>query len=209
VASFLSRLFGRAPAAPEPERPAETGLEDLRAWIRADVFAGFADEDVILRQAGDSFEGEIDPAVVRREAPAMLREALAEYARASADWPAVTDCDRLDAAFAALEEGGIVARQNFACCMSCGSAEIWDEMEGEGTVPVRGYTFYHEQDTEAAVEGNGVYLAYGAVEEGEAASLVVAREVVARLEAAGLSPEWNGSIDRRIAVPLNWKRRRV
>jgi len=35
---------------------------------------------------------------------------------AQREWPSVTDCDRLDRAFADLNGRGIVARQNFACC---------------------------------------------------------------------------------------------
>jgi hypothetical protein len=212
MASFLDRLLGRAAPAPTPAvaNPEDGALKDLRARVRMDVAAGYDDEDVILTHIGDYFEEEIDPDVVRREAPRILREEVAAHARATAQWPAVTDCDRLEAAFAALEEDGVVARQNFTCCMTCGSTEIWDEIreaEEEGQT-VRGYTFFHAQDTEAAVEGHGVYLAYGACDEGEAPALKVARRIVSHLEAQGLRPEWNGSWDQRIALPLDWKRRR-
>lgn len=216
--SFLDRLLGRVSptSAPVPivDAPEERSLDDQRADLRekiqADVVAGFYDEDVILTHVGDYFEEEIDPATVRREAPQLLREVLAEHARAAATWPAVTDCDRLDAAFAALEADGVIARQNFTCCMTCGSTEIWDEIQvaTDAGLPARGYAFYHSQDTDAAVEGRGVYLAYGACEEGEAPALAVGHQIVAALTAQGLSPEWNGSWDQRIALPLDWKRRR-
>ena len=207
--SFLDRLFGRTPPPPPPPEDTDA-IAELRAKITADVAAGFYDEDVILTDLPDIFEGEIDPDLVRAEAPRLLREALAAHARDAATWPAVTDCDRLDAAFAALEAEGVIARQNFTCCMSCGSTEIWDEMRvaHEEGAPVEGYTFYHVQDTESAVEGHGIYLAYGACEEGEAAALAVADRIVAELRANGLAPRWDGRWDQRIAVPLDWKRRR-
>ncbi|WP_404336450.1 DUF6891 domain-containing protein [Sphingomonas sp. MMS12-HWE2-04] len=215
---FLGRFFGRRPATdaaaapssvPAPEAAMDARTQ-LREKLRQDVAAGFDDEDVILTNIADYFEDEIDPALVRREAPAILREVLAEHARAAASWPAVTDCDRLDAAFAALEADGIIARQNFTCCMTCGSAEIWDEVEEASNdgLQARGYTFYHFQDTDAALEGHGIFLAYGACEDGEAAALDIAGEVVAALEAHGLSPAWGGSWSERIALPLDWKRRR-
>ena len=206
---FLDRLFGRTPP-PLTQEPEGAPLAELREKIRAEVYGGFEDEDAILTGMPEYFEGTLDEALVRREAPRLLRAALAEHAADAARWPAITDCDRLDAAFDALEAEGVIARQNFTCCTTCGSAEIWDEMgeAREAGLPVEGYTFYHMQDTEAAVDGHGVYLAYGATEEGEEAALAVARRVVARLEASGLAPDWDGDIGRRIAVPLDWKRRR-
>jgi len=208
---FLDRLFGRTPPPdPAPEPAVADAIAELREKIRSEVYGGFEDEDTILTGMPEYFEGTLDEALVRREAPRLLREVLADHAAEAARWPAITDCDRLDAAFDALEEEGVIARQNFTCCMSCGSAEIWDEMgeAKEAGLPVAGYTFYHMQDTEAAVDGHGVYLAYGATEEGEEAALAVARRVIARLEASGLAPDWDGDIGRRIAVPLDWKRRR-
>jgi hypothetical protein len=65
---------------------------------------------------------------------------------------------------------------------------------------VRGYTFYHMQGTEPAVEGCGVYFNYGAVEEGEESALRVANEIVDVLSRHGLN-------SNTIKVQLDWKRR--
>lgn len=134
-----------------------------------------------------------------------MRAILAAHLAEQATWPAITDCDRLDAAFAALEASGIVCRQNFSCCGTCGAYEIWDEaaaLEAAGT-PVRGYAFYHVQDTESAVRGYGLYLNYGAAAEGEAAALAIAGEIVAALQQRGLRVDWNGQWSRRIGVALD------
>ncbi|WCM26426.1 hypothetical protein NDN01_20860 [Sphingomonas sp. QA11] len=215
--SLFDRLFGRreamtttaevAPAAsPDPDEK----IDRLRDQIRRDVATGFYDEDVILVQAVASFEEEFDPPVLRREAQRLLREALLEHSEAQRGWPERTDCDRLDDAFAALEARGIVSRQHFTCCGTCGSTEIWDEIDAveKAGRPARGYAFYHVQDTERAAEGGGLHLNYGACEEGEEAALAVAKDIVTHLEAHGLRTEWDGSWAQRIAVSLDWKRRR-
>lgn len=186
-------------------------IDELRDYMRREVAGGFAGEDAILQGVADFFEGEIDSTLVQQEAPGLLREALAEQAVAEQGWPDLTDCDRLNAAFAALEADGVISRQNFSCCGTCGAAEIWDEIaeaEKEGR-SARGYTFFHMQDTESAVEGYGLYLNYGACEEGEAAAVAVGKEIVAQLAAHGLQTDWDGSLSKRIGVSLDWKKRRV
>ncbi|MDV3457727.1 hypothetical protein RZN05_12095 [Sphingomonas sp. HF-S4] len=216
--SFIRRLFGWAgggdsrelPAASDQGDTADDPIAMLRDKIRADIANGFYDEDAILTNLPEYFDDEIDPALIRRDAPRLLRETLAEHAAREAEWPKVTDCDRLDAAFAALEADGVIARQNFTCCGTCGSTEIWDEIHTaqDAGLPARGYAFYHMQDTDSAVEGSGIYLGYGACEEGEEAALAIARDIIAELESQGLATHWDGSWSQRIGVTLDWKKRR-
>ncbi|MCS7072712.1 MAG: hypothetical protein NZM00_14500 [Anaerolinea sp.] len=187
-----------------------TILDKLHGYIRREIAAGFESPAAIIESAVEYLGDEASPAILRPHAQRLVREILAAHLAEQATWPAITDCDRLDAAFAALEAGGIVCRQNFSCCGTCGAYEIWDEaaaLEAAGT-PVRGYAFYHVQDTESAVEGYGLYLSYGAATEGEAAALAIADEIVAALRQQGLRVDWNGQWSRRIGVLLDWKRRR-
>ena len=186
-------------------------LDEIHGYIRRDIATGFESPDEIVDSVVELLSDEADSAVLRPYARRMAGEVLAEQLAEQATWPEVTDCDRLDAAFAGLEEGGIVCRQHFSCCGTCGVGEIWDEIEAarEGGANVRGYVFYHAQDTERAVDGDGLYLNYGAVTEGETAALEVAREVISALERHGLRTEWNGEWSRRIGVVLDWKRRRA
>lgn len=209
----LFKWFARsgASAAPEPVVADETEtLAWLRSQIERDVAAGFYDEDEILRSAAASFEDELDAKLLRSHAQQYLREALARHNAEQREWPEHTDCDRLDAAFDALESDGVIARQHFSCCGTCGSSEIWDEVAAaaEAGMPARGYAFYHMQDTEAATECGGLYLNYGACEDGEAAALAIAREIVARIEEHGLKTDWDGRWETRIGVEIDWKRRR-
>lgn len=185
-------------------------MAELRGLIATKVREGFDTRDEIIENFThylyEHGHGEGASVLAIR----LTDEALAEHQKRQSSWPDTTECDRLDAAFAELERRGIVARQNFSCCGTCGATEIWDEMRQVYAAgqPVKGYTFYHMQDTEAAVEGGGLYLNYGATEEGEAAAVAVAEEIVTVLNESGLAADWNGQLNTRICVSLDWKRRR-
>lgn len=182
-------------------------VEGLRESIALQVRGGFLDEADIIEIATERANEECDASVAAR-VPGMVREAFAAQYAEQATWPVVTDCDRLDDAFAALERQGIVARQNWTCCMPCGTAEIGGEMEDAGkSGPVCGYTFFHQQDTESAAEGYGVYLAYGAESANEEESVAVGQRVCDALRSAGLEPDWNGDLATRIRLPLKWQKR--
>lgn len=187
----------------------DQAMEDLKQRIRLDLGSGFYTYDEIVQNAVDYVIDEMDETLAANEARRLLPEMITQLRSEQEAWPAVTDCDRLDSAFRKLEEKGIISRQNFTCCGTCGSAEIWDEMAAvrDSGGPVTGYAFYHMQDTERAVDGDGLYLNYGATEEGEEAALDVASQIVAELEANGLKTDWNGSWNQRIAVELEWKKR--
>ncbi len=188
----------------------QKALDEMRDRIQRDVAAGFHNEEQIRTGVLEVLADEYDGDELRPHAEQLTREAIQTHLREQANWPPQTDCDRLDAAFAELERAGIVARQDFSCCGNCASGEIWGEVETANRRGqcVRGFTYYHMQDTEAAVEGHGVYLGYGAVQEGEAAALEIAREIVATVQRHGLTVEWDGTWKKRILVRLDWKRRR-
>lgn len=63
------------------------------------------------------------------------------------------------------------------------------------------------QGTESAVAGYGLYLYYGAIDEGEAPALQVASEIVDALQRHGLKTKWNGAWSNAIYIQLDWKRR--
>src|SRR6476646_9453157 len=102
--SVWNRLFGNARSAP-PAPPAnddDTVLSHLREQIRWDVAAGFYDPPQIFENAVDAFEDEMERSLLQDHARLCLGEELAAHAAAQCTWPAPTDCDRLDSAFAAL-----------------------------------------------------------------------------------------------------------
>jgi len=182
---------------------------NVTEYIRNKVAAGFDRPDEIAQSAADVFSDEASPLELEAFAKTEVPRVIEEHLRAEMDWPSPTDCDRLDAAFAELEANGIVARQDFSCCGNCGVAEIYDEMDQaqKQSMPVRGYTFYHTQDTEAAAEGHGLYLNYGSTEEGETPAVAVGHEIATTLRKHGLRSRWDGELKQRIDVGMQWQRR--
>jgi hypothetical protein len=180
----------------------------IRGRIRSKVVGGFLDHESALKLAQE----EVADEATAGEVAALFGEVVAENEASKAAWSPVTDCDRLDAAFDDLNARGIMARHDWWCCGSCGAAAMPEERERvEGLQPeqaVRGYTFYDNQDTDAAAAGDGLYLSYGAVDDGKAAALEIGREVVTTLERHGLRTSWNGSLANRIGIELVWQRRK-
>ena len=188
-------------------------LEALQNRVIEEVSAGFEDKEGIIVTTIEYIGGhcdfhhipcddeELEQAVI-----ATVEKHLTRHYEEQVAWGYPTDCDRLDEAFEALNEMGIVARQNFSCCQNCGTTEIWAEVANtEGAV---GFVFYHFQDTEYAVQGHGLYLSYGSVERTPAASRVIGRRIVDTLRLVGLPSDWNGRLSQRIFIPMAWHRRR-
>lgn len=187
-------------------------VQEARGFVRTMVargdrtFADILDEAVeyVLDENEDA-----DTDTVTRICECEIDAAFASHLAAQATWPEVTDCDRLDRAFEALNAGGIVARHDFSCCQTCGLAEIDDEIRGavDAGVDVSGFTFYHSQDTDRAAEGGGLYLTFGHLDGNEVSGIAIARVIVDKLQEAGLKTDWDGSFGKRISISLDWKRR--
>lgn len=186
-----------------------SATDHLRLYIDRVVREGFDDEETIVQRATDYASDELG-SPMRREVKRLTAERLAAHRQQQAKWQGPTDCDRLDAAFLAMQRRGVVARQNFSCCSNCGHGEMWDEMRAMGpNARVIGYAFYHAQDTDSAVEGGGLYVKYGAIERGEEAAVGIGSIIRDELRRAGLKVDWNGSSNQAIGVVhLDWKRRR-
>jgi hypothetical protein len=189
--------------------PTKKQLANLKRAAAAYVAEGFSDRaDIIARFTDDPDEeeyGEVDEEAVE----ALVDLALRAHHTKQKRWKLPTDCDKLDTAFKSLERKGVVARQNFTCCSNCGHHEIWDEVkQTRAKGKVIGYAFYHQQDTEAAVDGGGIYVKFAAVENDDVKKRLVGQKVVDSLTAAGLKPRWDGDPGCAVAVKLKWRKRR-
>lgn len=185
-------------------------LQQLRDYIGREVKGGFTPVDEIPEFAVEYLADEAEESVLRPHAESYTAEALVALSEEQKTWPTRTDCDRLDAAFAGLDAAGILARQDFSCCQNCGHGEMWALVEdavAQGR-DIRGYAFYHQQDTEHAVEGYGLFIAWGATHAGEPPLVSVGHEVADALRREGLNVTWDGNTKKRISVSMEWKRRR-
>lgn len=198
----------------EPTPSLESEVTDL---IRSELAQGFRAREEIASYVGDMLGDVHDAAEVVAAAERLLPGLVAEREAEMAGWPAVTDCDRLDAAFEELNARGIMARHNWWCCGNCGCDVMPDErkrLRGKWQgVPIVGYAFYHAQDTECAAAGGGIYLNFGSCEQTrkraryEAKSLEVGRTIVEVISKHGLSVAWDGTHGQRPRVEMEWRRR--
>ncbi|MFE5580742.1 DUF6891 domain-containing protein [Kitasatospora sp. NPDC056531] len=183
-------------------------LLEARERARELIRCGFQEPDEIAESLVEVLD---DQGLTQEEAERIVAPLWTERLAEQAEWPQTTDVDRLEEAFDALEEQGIVAAMDFTCCAGCGYAEIGDEADEDSY----GFVFFHQQDTEAAAAGRGLMLRYGGFRAGEEPGEVserrtveVGRAVVAALEAVGLPVEWDGSPHTAIRVaPLEWLNR--
>ncbi len=192
----------------------EESRKHLLARVEVAVQGGFEDEEELLEGLEQWVEdelGDIDGALVE-ELEAHARKLLQEQRIREAGWSEPTLNDALDSAFEELNQNGIVALENAGYTMSDGWSDV-NEVASYQDTPPRGAVFYHGQDLERGVAGEGLLLAFGAYESNPekhvAASLAIAREVCDTLARHGVKTEWNGSIDARIRIPpFEWRKRR-
>ncbi|WP_417388544.1 DUF6891 domain-containing protein [Gimesia sp.] len=151
--------------------------------------------------------GDLDETLVS----AAIDERLAAHRAAQKNWPAVTDCDRLDQAFDRMEKRGLITIQNAGNTQTDGH-EIFQVYLEEHPQPetVIGYCFYHNQDLERVVDGLPLYLAFGPVDskDEETKGVEIGNIVREELERGGLEVEWQGTFNDRLRVPgMVWQKR--
>ena len=177
---------------------------EVSGFVTRQVGAGFRSAASIAEAAAETFDTDLETVST------LVDDALAAHIGSMAAWPEMTDCDRLDRALAKLEAVGVVARQNFSCCNNCGHQEILEAVSEvrERGHKVMGYVFYHQQDTDSALGGEGLHLRYGSVKRGGEAIAEVGRCIASVLGEEGLVVRWNDDPTQTIALPdFDWKRR--
>lgn len=182
----------------------------IRTYIADRIAEGFDSEEDIVESTQDYIVYDFETDYYLEHIEQITADLFALRHEHEREWLEPTDCDRLDKAFDRLSLKGIVARQHFTCCQTCGHYEIWDEIRQTEEIgqTVRGYVFYHMQDTESAYQDGFLYLAYGSTERTAEAMQKIGHEIVTALQDAGLIVSWNGELNKRIGVQIEWKRRR-
>lgn len=152
--------------------------------------------------------GELDEA----EVEAAVAAEFAAHDRSQANWAEVTDCDRLDTAFAALDVAGIMAMQNVADMIGHAYEDVGEaHRRRPDRDRFRGFCFYPGQDRKRAIGQGYLQLSYGPFgpDRSEAAGAEIGVAVANALHAAGLTIEWDGTYAQRVVVQgIDWQRRR-
>jgi hypothetical protein len=192
----------------------QADVDACRSWlhevVELDCRSGFYDEANIREAIAEIIElelGEPHPALFD-EIAARVSPRLAARAREEELWQDRTVNDRLDAAFEDLDARGIVARQLLGFTVQEGASLI-DELCA-ASPGARGSVFYHRQDLERGVRGEGLFLAFAPREENPAAWLAIGHEIVHVIKHHGAPVQWDGDLNQRIKIaPFEWRKRRV
>ena len=207
IANSLSQAkLGEKLAVESDRKTSDQAFEDgARQLARYLVRGGYSARNQIVESVRDYAE---DQKYRKFDAEKIVASEIAALKVDEAAWPDFTDYDRLLEAIVRLEGNGVVMRQDFTCCQTCGHAEIGEEIRNFETTgrQARGYAFFHQQATESVVDGGDINFAYGAV-GGQATALEIAKNVADAMRSAGLKVDWNGKTSMCVMVELDWKRR--
>ncbi|WP_144980106.1 DUF6891 domain-containing protein [Gimesia aquarii] len=180
-------------------------IEEMSWYVRS----GFYDKQDLTRIFCEEMyaPGDLDEALVST----AIDSELAKWEEEKKSWPTVTDCDRLDSAFTALNKRGIISLQNAGNTQTDGF-EIFQVYLEEHPQPatVMGYCFYHKQDLERVVAGHDLYLSFGPIDpkEEKTKGIKVGQVVFEELERVGFKVEWDGTFNERLkVVGLVWQKR--
>jgi len=109
----------------------------------------------------------------------------------------------LASAFKEMRKYGILARQNFQCCMGCACQALWTEMK-ETPGRYRGAVYYHKQDGERLRNGIDFCIGFGVEDHGDTdngeADVLIGIIAKMALEKAGLIVSWNYTHTEKLTV---------
>lgn len=197
--------------------PADWKLGEEREYLTEQVWLQVVRGVTDVSEYLDLFEEELDEAGVSEEQARRWFESVIALRRAQqASWGEAPKA-RINAAFEELASIGVVARQDFSCCGTCASGEIWDERDDSRTW--RGYVYYHQQDTDSLIESGTTYVGYGVFldsmytqkeweafppDEQQSRHERHVRELMAEvqrvLEGHQIEVDWDGDLSRRILL---------
>jgi hypothetical protein len=197
---------------PEKEgkrRPKSVLLTEARELIGWRVADGFLPRDELITlavAAADNRE------TLRAELVSVVDEELAAHRAREQTWRHATDADRLTRAFQALEKQGVIARERFTDCRTCGVAEmklLREELLEQGK-RADGFVFYTEQDADGVSESGELMLEYGSFRDDPAATARIGQRVHEVLSSERFEPAEESDEGETYLVlsGLEWQRRR-
>ena len=181
----------------------QKAIEYIQSYIRYGFYQSAEVEQIVFE---DVFNG----AIPRERLRELVKVEVERHQAEQRSWPAVTDCERLDRAFTALEAEGILAIHNAGVEPSDGITEVSERYRAAGGAASRvvGYCFYHRQDMEYALNHAELGLAFGDISGDRRRGVGIGERVRSALLAAGLQVTWSGSINDKLAIKgFRWQRR--
>lgn len=173
--------------------------EELRSWVGDVVRSGLGSPEEVRALVVEAIVTDLRAADAERLADDWIASARAAWVEASHGWPSVTDHDRLQEAFVALERVGVVVLQ--------GCADHWsarDRLLGHDPRP-RGIAWFTAPDVWHAV-GEGmleVNLWHGTTANAAPGDALL-DDVLSAFAAAGLAAHFD---EGRVEVAARWQRR--
>ena len=181
------------PASIRAEGPLEKQERDfVLKTLRMMVWAGFdTRKDILAAALAGLSEGEEAPYDSKLWITSQLDQMIAEKKSAETAWPALVEYDRLEAAFEALADQGVVTASAAGYSRAEARAEVWADY-GEarsarkpGARPAPGVAFYALSEVESAIDGGPFAVSVETAVRGDEADL--AARVARALAAAGFS----------------------
>ncbi len=189
----------------------------LTDFIELHVIEGYLGPDELVEKTIIEFQDDIAREQLLPVAQKLVYQRIVKRYLEEINWVSPTDCERLDRAFIELNNMGILAKQNFSCCNSCGHKRIERALKnsskkGRGKT-IWGYAFFHWQDTDTAVATGELNITFGAVDKTSDEALDIAievgKKVVEALKRNGLNTSWDESYLQRVGITgIKWQRRR-
>ncbi|HKE70875.1 MAG TPA: hypothetical protein VKB55_16565 [Nocardioidaceae bacterium] len=177
-------------------------VERLHDYARVQRRAGFLDDAALLADVTQIATEDVDAEAAQRLAREAVAAAEAAYESDRADWPAVTDYDRLQSAFGELALRDVVVLQ---AVEDHWTAERLLSERREVGDPVRGVAWFTAPDVWHAVDHGMLELN---VWHGSSANVApgdaLLDEVISVLDQNGLSGHFD---EGRIEVSAFWQRR--
>ncbi len=185
----------------------------IHSLVTLEVKGGFGDRDEIIERVLETLEMDVDdfdPDALEPVVAQSTDEHLAAHQLEQATWTESTDCDRLDAVFAELEEAGLLVGQNYGETQDDAIADLSEVFdEHPETENLRGYVFYTHQDLERVLENGTLALGFGMANDDGPDATLVGKTILEAFKQAGFQVKWNGKLNARIEVTqIDWKKRR-
>jgi len=172
--------------------------------IELSVWGGFNSPEDVNQMVSDILEDGANEAMLRQ----AIKLEFAKKHKAEKSWPKITDYNRLDMVFSKLRNKGVLCLHNAGMTTQDGHDDSTEALTKYPKSKFFGYCFYHQQDLDRAITGQGLLLAFDHIKGDVPEKLNIALAIKKELEAAKFKIEWDGTTKTRIKIPqIDWKHR--